>query len=364
MSEIVYFSKMFQAVPHLAQVAKELPGAFVSNRRSTLKATRKLYPNMDTFRYSRWWKNFSVGGKLLQGADVIVTGSTYKSFLKTFTAKKCMVFHGTYMLLGKDACMDNEHFDLLCVTGPRMKQMLGRFNGKEKPKAVDTGYLPFCEYPEQSVFQREEALLKLGLSPDKKTIIYTPSRRGIGSWNLVSENLVKKISPEFNLVLRPHPSQALTPRMKDRKSFCRIKGLAKKRPDTIVDLTSNPLSTLLSIADLLISDANSPAEESLFYDVPQFFIETPTFSRDTVIQKGREQKLHRDDLDRLVMLYDCGPAEFIHDEDHDLSGLIENALSLGSSFRHQRANYFTWVFGSRDRDANKRVAQAIKNTLI
>ena len=50
--------------------------------------------------------------------------------------------------------------------------------------------------------------------------------------------------------------------------------MAEIRGNTIVDLTSLPLSHLQCIKDLLISYANSPAEESLFYDVPQLFIET------------------------------------------------------------------------------------------
>ena len=69
MSNVVYFSKMFQAVPHLAQVASQLPGTFVSTRRSTLQATRRLYPALDTARHLRWLGPFSQGARLLKQAE-------------------------------------------------------------------------------------------------------------------------------------------------------------------------------------------------------------------------------------------------------------------------------------------------------
>ncbi|MBK3866150.1 hypothetical protein GFL09_00285 [Pseudomonas stutzeri] len=364
MSGIVYFSKMFQAVPHLAQVAALLPGTFVSNRPSTLSAVRKLYPQLQRARYSRWLGGLAGGNRALGGAEIIVTGSPYRSFLQPYGAKKCTVFHGTYMFLTKNALIHNSHFDLLCVIGPRMQQMIDRFADEVKVKTVTTGFLPFCEFPEQSAAQRESVLLRLGLAPDKRTIIYTPSRRGVGSWDFLAEALVDKVPSCFNLVLRPHPNQTLTARSADRESFRRVIALAKKRPHTLLDLTTHPLSALLSVADLVISDANSPAEESLFYDVPQLLIETPQLSRDVVVKGGREEGMHSDDVAQLLTLYECGPSCFVSEANQDISGFIELALANQSGHAQRRRDYFSWVFGKRDRLANQRVAEAITASFL
>lgn len=364
MSRIVYFSKMFQAVPHLAQVAELLPGTFVSNRRSTLSAARKLYPRLEQARYSRWLGWLAAGNRSLSSADVIVTGSPYRSFLQPYAAKKCTVFHGTYMLLSKEALLSNAHFDLLCVIGPRMQQMIDRFADEVKVNTVATGFLPFCEFPEQSPAQRESVLLGLGLAPGKQTILYTPSRRGIGSWDLLAEDLVQKIPAHFNLVLRPHPSQALTARARDRDSFRRVAALAAKRPHTLLDLTSQPLSVLLSVADLVISDANSPAEESLFYDVPQLLIETPQLSRDVMARMGRDESMHPDDMAQLLTIYECGTSVFVRETGIDLSAAIEAALLERDGRAQRRQEYFSWVFGTRDRLANRRVAEAISASFL
>lgn len=363
MSQIVYFSRMFQAVPHLAQVASQLPGTFVTTRSSTLKATRRLYPGLDTARYARWLGPFSQGARLLKQADVIVTGSPYRSFLENYDAKTCTVFHGTYMLLSKHALLANSHFDLLCVTGPRMQQMIQRFAPEISLNTVSTGFLPFCEFPDASAAQRQQTLLGLKLNPDLKTVVFTPSRRGEGSWDLAAAQLVRTTPAGYNLILRPHPSQSLTPRRADRASFRQVIQLAAARPNTLVDLTSHPLSSLLSVADLLISDANSPSEESLFYDVPQLFIETDLFNADVLRAMAQKEAMHEEDTAQLLTLFECGRRQFVNGP-MDYSDLIDRSIQEAPHYAKQRAAYFSWVFGERDKSAHLRVAQAITTHLL
>ncbi|MDH0700751.1 hypothetical protein EQ836_17665 [Ectopseudomonas mendocina] len=364
MSRIVYYSKMFQAVPHLAQVERQLPGTFVSSRRSTISAVRHLYPDFPARLESRWLSLFYDGKRKLREADVIVTGSPYRRVLEPYTAKKCTVFHGTYMMLSKSAFQANAHYDLLCVIGPRMQQMMARFADEIAVNAVPTGFLPFGEFPERSPAQREAVLRDYGLNPEWRTIVYTPSRRGIGSWDLLAQQLLVKTPAEFNLVLRPHPSQSLTPRARDRESFRKVRSMAAQRPGSLVDLTSKPLSDVLSVADLVVSDANSPAEESLFYDVPQLFIETPQFSRETILQLAEQECMHPDDTAQLLTLYDCGPRLFLGSDDCLIAPQLEQAITAGQQYAAARQRYFSWVFGSRDRQAGKRVAEAIQTYLI
>lgn len=364
MSNVVYFSKMFQAVPHLAQVQTQLPGVFVSNRRSTLKAAANLYPQMSQKRYSRLLGPLSAGNRLLSHADVIVTGSPYKSFLKPYSAKKCTVFHGTYMMLSKHALQSNSHYDLLCVIGPRMQQMIERFaTDTVLNTIVNTGFLPFCEFPSQNDELRNIALRSMGLDPIKKTILYAPSRRGVGSWDHVAESLIQTTPLDYNLILRPHPNQALTSRAADRASFRRIQTIAMNRPNSFLDLTSQALSTLLSIINLIVSDANSPAEESLFYDVPQLFIETDSYSRTFMQKQAKQEGMHPEDTAQLTSLYDCGPAHYVSDS-ITFDSIIDQAISDSPNYASQRERYFKWVFGSRDRKANERVAQAITTHLL
>ena len=360
-SATVYFSKMFQAVPHLAQVADVLPGTFVTTRRSTLAAVKRLYPNLSTAFMSKYLGPLSAGKRSLKQAEVIVTGSPYRSFLQSYSAKKATVFHGTYMMLSRDALLRNAHFDLLCTIGPRMQDMIGRFTDIPL-NTVQTGFLPFCEYPEQSPQQRAAVLTGMALDPQKTTVLYTPSRRGLGSWTRVAEQLVRTAPPDMNLVLRPHPSQALTSRKKDRESFAKVQKLIDQRKHAYLDLGTRSLVDLVSVADLVVSDANSPSEESLFFDVPQFFIETQDLSKDFMREMAVRESMHPIDLERLLTLYDCGPRLWCDGrEDLSFSDVLDSAISSAPGYARCREEYFSWVFGQRDRLANQRVAQAIQH---
>ena len=357
--DVVYYSRMFQTVPHLAQVCAELPGTFVTSRNSTLKAARRLYPEMPAAKTSKFFGGLCRANRAMKNAHVIVTGSPYKNVLAPFSAKKCNVFHGTYMMFSREALLANAHYDLLCVTGPRMQQMIERYADEIPVNTAQTGFLPFAEFPVKSDAFTLSTLEKLNLNPEYKTVLYTPSRRGIGSWNCAAEQLIRTLPKHFNLILRPHPSQAITPRRKDKGSFNKVKKMAEIRGNTIVDLTSLPLSHLQCITDLLISDANSPAEESLFYDVPQLFIETDELSRDYMAKLAKKEKMHKEDTEKLLTLYGIGNSVFLKDGFFDFSNIVEESLLNSDSFIEKREEYFSWVFGSRDRRAGEKVAKQI-----
>lgn len=357
---IVYYSRMFQSVQALAQVYAKTGGVFVSPRTSTLATVRRLYPQIECRRFSKRLPFLFSGNAAMQEADVIVTGSPYGRFLSPFRAKKCMVFHGTYMFFTREAIEKNAHFDLLCVTGPRMQSMINR-HPSLRLNCMNTGYLPFAEYPERTDEHRRRLLAELGLDLKKKTILYTPSRKSIGSWSMLAERLVRETPEDYNLILRPHPSQSLTARFEDRISFFKLKRLCRSRGNARLDRVGHKLSELLSITDLVVSDANSPAEESLFYDLPQLMIESPLHSPDSLSKSGRECGIHVDDLAKLMELYDCGVN--FHVKDRGLSAAIEKAIEEAPLYADARKRYFEWVFGSRDRNAPERVAQAIRSLL-
>lgn len=101
----------------------------------------------------------------------------------------------------------------------------------------------------------------------------------------------------------------------------------------------------------------------MFYDVPQLFIETRKHSRDTVRQRSNGGYLHDDDIEQLLSLYECGPS-LDTDTSIDFSQIIDDAILNSDSYAAKREKYFSWVFGCRDRQANIRVAQAIKSRLL
>lgn len=347
----VYFSKMFQAVPQLMEVHKFAGGVFVSNRRSTLDAVHKLYPNVELARYRSWFKQYSVGFKAMKSASAIITGAPTPLLLSEFSAVKAMVFHGTYMLLSKSTLQQLDHFDLLCTIGPRMRKTIDRYrNELQLKQIVESGYLPFGSFPKKSEALTQSSLTRLGLSPGKKTVTYMPWGKPHGSWLQMAEKIVRETPCDFNLILRPHPSQGLTARREDVASFKRVSALCAKRPHTLLDINACSLSQLFSLADLMVTDGTSPAEESLYYDVPQLFIQTPLWSEDVIRAHAEKNHIPEDEAGEYLDLFKCGTS-FDTRRDADFGRAIHAAIESGTSFQARRQAYFSWVFGPRDRQA-------------
>lgn len=355
----VYFSKMYQAVPQLMELRKHTDGVFISNRQSTLDAVKKNYPDANLAKYRSWFKSYSPGFRALKSAAAILTGSPNAAILSEFSGTKCMVFHGTYMLMTKDVLRQMDHFDLLAMIGPRMRKTINRYRDELKLKnVVEAGYLPFGSYPVKSGALTIQTLEQFGLSPEKKTIVYMPWGKPYGSWNLLAEKIILESPQEFNLILRPHPSQALTPRREDLFSFKKISALCAMRPDTLLDINCCQFHQLFSIADLIISDGSSPAEESLFYDVPQLFIESPLWCSDVIYAKSGRDHVPIDEIAEYLDLFNCGVI-FDTRKTTSLRQSIYNAINSANEYKSKRESYFKWVFGSADRHAASRVNQFV-----
>ncbi len=353
---ISYFTKQFQAVPALMSLQRELGGAFVSTRANTLRAIHQHYPQTALHRINNLWPKYSKGYAKLLASDLIVTGSPNNSLLKQFLAKKYMVFHGTFAPLSVTEAKEMAHFDRLCVLGPRMMHVIEQAGLAHK--ASYCGYLPFLENPEKNETARNAFLQNLGLNPANKTILYLPCGRPIGSWDFMAEKLVREIPAEFNLILRPHPSHSVSARLKDKLGYLRLNTLIQARGNAYLDLTTQKLSTVLAYGDLVISDGTSPAEESLYYDLPQLFVETPLQSRaaakQVLVNKGIEA-LH---IESVLRIYDCG--KIITPQTNGLRDAIQNALIDANQFSKQRAEYFEYVFGARDFSAQNRLIEALR----
>lgn len=353
---ISYFSKQFQAVPALMALQRELGGAFVSTRANTLHAIHQHYPAVDLSRINNLWPKHSKGYARLQASDLIVTGSPNNSLLKQFAAKKYMVFHGTFAPLSVPEAKAMAHFDHLCVLGPRMMHVIEEAGLADK--ASYCGYLPFLENPLKNPQAKHDFLQNLGLNPANKTVLYLPAGRPIGSWHLMAEKLVRELPATFNLILRPHPSHSVTARFKDKLGYLRLNALIQARSNAYLDLTAQKLSQLLAHGDLVISDGTSPAEESLYYDLPQLFVETPLYSRALAKQILDNKGIATRHSEAVLQIYDCGNTLTPHTQ--DTAGVVESALVDAAQFCQQRAHYFEYVFGAKDFSAQQRLIAQLR----
>lgn len=353
---IVYFTKQYQAVPALIPIYREAGGTLVSTRSNTLNAIRQVYPEAGTARLHEHLKWLSAGDRLMHQADLIVTGSPNHKLLERYPGKKCMVFHGTYAFMAQNEIDGLEHFDTLCVIGPRMKEALE--NAGLASKIINSGYLPFMDFLARNPETRARLLQELGLNPQQKTLLYLPRGRPYGSWDVMAERLLWQIPYKYNLIMRPHPSQSVTARIHDRFGFARLTKMAKARGNALLDLASIKHSTLLSIADLVISDGASSPEESLFYDLPLVFVESDGSSPTAIAAMMRGKLLSESYIEQLLTLYQCGMR--ISPDSHDIGRVIDMSLAEAEQFGPNREQYFQWVFGDRSTVRQQQAIQVLR----
>ena len=194
---------------------------------------------------------------------------------------------------------------------------------------------------------RHEFLLQTGLDPAAKTLLYLPRGKPYGSWDVMAEKLLKNVPSQYNLILRPHPSQSVTARIKDRLGFMRLQRLCRERGNALLDLTSCKLSTLFAISDLVITDGASSPEEALYYDLPLLFVESAGSSRDAIAAMMRSKEIQEEYIAKLLTIYDCGMR--MTPDSRDMAQIIDASLAESDHFQPQREAYFKWVFGDRSK---------------
>ncbi len=354
---------MYQAIPSLVAIQRELGGTFVCGRGSTKRYFRKEYPELGFARFSKRLKRFSAGHKAMLSADCIVTGSPYKSLLSPYSARKMMVFHGTYAGLTAQALQGLKHFDHLFLIGDRMERMLLRLLKGEEINYSKTGFIPFCHFPEKTVQNRQAIVEEMGLDPSLKTIVYCPSRRGVGSWDLCAEQLIREISGEYNLVLRPHPSQSMNLRWHEKSSMRAIQLAAKQRGNALVDLVDIALPNLLMVADLFISDSNSPSEEALFYNTPQLLTGLGNSAYEKIEVSLVQRGMPEEDIMEVLQVFDCGTV-YSQAGYANWQEAVSDAFLNEANYTENREACFSSIFGQRDRNAGHRVAEILSSEYL
>ena len=346
---IVYFSKMYQAIPALQELYKKTGGVMITTRLSTFLKVKKNFPDTDIRLTKEYLPNWWPSKKIMHQADVIVTGSPNKEFLSKFQAKKVMTFHGTFAYADKTQWFKFEHFDYLLSIGPRMTEYLSEAGFKNK--IIESGYLPFMGFNSLSTKEKSRLYKKLNLAESLRTILYMPRANPFGSWDVLAKRLIEETPKDFNLILRPHPSLAVKMNIGRQYQLREIRKLCKKRGNAVLDLTENSLSSIFNITDLLICDGASSPEDSLFYKIPIIFVETNQTSKAKFAEALKKQNLPDLFIKKRLSIYDCGLSIQLTDS---IEAKIKEALNSACEKQKAQESYFNWVFGDRSNKRQKR----------
>lgn len=350
---VVFFSKKAAAIPSMAPVIERLDSVFISNRAPTLESFQRAYPDLAAVRYRRLAGPLSRARRLLRRANVIVSGSRHGNILDRYRGQKVMLFHGTFRYLARAQIKALAGFDHVLFNGPRMEAMYQRYADSYPVSYSVPGYTPFSDFPNGSDEPRRRTLLALGLDPERRTILYTPARAGVGSWITCAEALARQLPKQYNLIMRPHPSQTVNGNEAEEQLFRTVRLLLHEHGNATHKSDGCTFPDLLGAADMLVSDGTSPTEEFLLYQRPQIIIET--YARQRWAHDWRRDGLHDDDIEALLKLYDTGPC-FPRGQCPHWGDAAEQLFDEQENYREQQQEYFRWAFGEEPRAAADRVA--------
>ncbi|HKY03012.1 MAG TPA: CDP-glycerol glycerophosphotransferase family protein [Burkholderiales bacterium] len=201
--------------------------------------------------------------------DVLFTAHT-KLILPRSVGKTIQVFHGI-SFRNKAVRPENMSCDHYFLVGPYMKRRFveaGLLQNDDE-RAVEVGFMK-TDRLLNGELGRSRILNEIGFKGDRPILLYAPTGAHDNSLEIMGEEVIRQLcaSDAYDVLVKPHDH----PKNRDIDWAARLAPLENdhckvtKEPDIV---------RLMYVADLLISDASSAANEFTLLDRPIVFLDTP-----------------------------------------------------------------------------------------
>ena len=200
--------------------------------------------------------------------DLLFSANTKMILPRTVTTK-VQIFHGI-SFRNKAVREENANADFYFLVGPYMRRRFaerGMLDDAD-PRALSIGF-PKTDRLVNGTLCRDTLLADYGLSGDRPILLYAPTGQRGNSLETMGESVIQRIaaSDNFDLLVKLHDHGKGTASWKER--LTRLEG---PRTRLVEELDVIPL---LFVADLLITDASSVANEYALLDRPIVFLDVP-----------------------------------------------------------------------------------------
>jgi hypothetical protein len=184
--------------------------------------------------------------------------------------RRIQIFHGiSYRNKAvRPENMDCDHYFLI---GPYMHRRFidAGYLRKDDPRAVPVGFMKTDRLLDGTL-QRDRILAQLGFSGERPVLLYAPTGARGNSLETMGEAVIEHLlgAGRFDVIVKPHDH----PKHTDTDWFARLARFDGAHCRIARDTDIVPL---MFVADLLISDASSAANEFTLLDRPIVFLDTP-----------------------------------------------------------------------------------------
>ncbi|MGK7872975.1 MAG: CDP-glycerol glycerophosphotransferase family protein [Xenococcaceae cyanobacterium] len=192
---------------------------------------------------------------------------------------KIQIFHGV-SFRNRGVRPENLAYDFFLLIGPYMRRKFVETGllAPEDPRGVPIGF-PKTDPLLRGEFDRGELLARYGLDGKRPILLYAPTGQAHNSLETMGKEVIRRLwaTGKYDLLIKPH----------DHPKNAAINWFAELAPieDAHTQLVrSLDIIPLLFLADLLITDASSVANEYALLNRPLVFLDVPE-----LIQEAKEQ---------------------------------------------------------------------------
>jgi len=219
------------------------------------------YPYQDKI-ISDWIKLGYRFTKETKGFDVVIAGDTLRN--ATDYGKTLLVFlnHGTGIknILYRNLARSKNIKYQIFVEGQHRVESLKRCSDLGRSEIHLIG-LPKLDYYFQGRFLRDDILIKCGLNPNKKTILYAPTYKPTSLYDLKDD--IFDQTKDYNLIIKLHPYSWMgkyAPHKQHRIYEKRVKIYSHA---TLLPFSEYNIVPYYIAADVILSEASSTAFDFL-----------------------------------------------------------------------------------------------------
>jgi hypothetical protein len=266
---------------------REIPGTEIDlsggmRSRSPYAPGGYLYDHEDMYRHFDLPEGAvrSVGSLARADYDVMFAANTRRIEPRR-VGHRIQIFHG--MSFRNRAIRPETHgADHYFLFGPYMKRGFEESGilDPEDPRGVEIGF-PKTDRLLDGSLDRAEILAAHRVSGDRPVVLYAPTGERHNSMELMGEDLIAKLGAvdRYDLLVKPHDHPHSTIDWWER--------LTPLESEHVRLVHQRDVIPTLSIADLLITDASSVANEYALLDRPIVFIDVPELFELTLRKNAR-----------------------------------------------------------------------------
>ena len=222
----------------------------------------------------------SVGSLARADYDLMFAANTRRIEPRS-VAERIQIFHGM-SFRNRAIRPETDGADHYFLFGPYMKRGFDESGilAADDPRGLDIGF-PKTDRLVDGSLDRAAMLAQHGVSGDRPVVLYAPTGERHNSMETMGEELIAKLGAvdRYDLLVKPHDHPHSTVDWWHR--------LAPLESEHVRLVHQRDVIQTLSIADLLITDASSVANEYALLDRPIVFIDVPELFELTLRKNAR-----------------------------------------------------------------------------